>query len=526
MPLKHGPEASEYRSKFERHTARLWLLLLSLLVACGRDRAAEEVRTDDAVVVLLPREPDQLDPRYVGDAYGLKLSRLIHASLVRIEPHTLEPEPYLAERIEVESAQRYRVLLREGLRFSDGSVLDADDVVATFRALVDPRVRSRYASTYRRIREVRAISPREVLFELESPHATFLTDLEVPVLRAEDALVTDRLPVGAGPYMLVERGHAGLRFAANPHFALGTPGFAKVRFLVVHDENTRALRMLAGAGDLALNALSPLLIPLFERPEFQIRSAPGVGTSYVGVNLENRVLADLRVRMALAHALDRETLIRHKLGGRARIATSWIVPGHWAHAEDTPVWAYDPDRARALLDEAGYAARDGQPRLSFTLRTGSDRFAVSMARALAAMWMRVGIEVEVRPSESATLLADLTKGRFELTFLQVPEVFEPHVLSWFFSSDHVPQPGVREGANRWRLRDPELDRLLELGRTTVVRDERVAVYRRVQHLLARSLPVIPLWHDDVVAVTSARLRSYRVPRDGRFGTLVPGAVLE
>lgn len=482
---------------------------------CGSEQAAPE---DSALVVILPREPDQLDPRFVGDAYGLKLSRLLHASLVRIDPLTLEPVPYLAERIEVEDAAHYRVFLRPDLRFSDGSTLDAEDVVATFRGLVDPKVRSRYASTYRRIREVFAVTDREIAFELDSPHATFITDLEIPILRAEDAARPSGdgfLPVGAGPYTLGPRTRGELLLERNAHaLTASSLPHPRLRFVVVHDDNTRALRMLAGASDLALNVISPLLVPLFQTPKFQVRTAPGVGTTYLGFNLEHPVLSDLRVRRALAHALDRTALVQHKLGGRARLASSWIVPGHWAHASDTATYAYDPTRARELLTEAGISRG-----LSFTLRTGSDRFAVSVARALAAMWAAAGVDVDVRPSESATLLSDLAHGRFEIALMQVPEVFEPHVLSWFFASERIPQVGVREGGNRFRMRNAELDAAFEAGRLTVEREQRTAIYRKVQHLLARELPVIPLWHEDVVAITSRRLHDYQVPRDGRFGTL-------
>jgi ABC-type transport system substrate-binding protein len=217
----------------------------------------------------------------------------------------------------------------------------------------------------------------------------------------------------------------------------------------------------------------------------------------------------------LALAIDREGLIRYKLDGRARLATSWVPPGHWAHAGDTPGYAHDPEQARALLARAGVRG------LSLTLRTGSDRSMLSVARALASMWREVGVEVDVRPSESATLLADLSRGRFEITLMQLPEVFEPHVLYWFFASERVPNPPVREGGNRWRMQSPALDQLLERGRSSVVRDERIEIYRQVQHLLASELPVIPLWHPDVTAITSPRLSDYVVPRDGRFGTLVP-----
>ena len=155
--------------------------------------------------------------------------------------------------------------------------------------------------------------------------------------------------------------------------------------------------------------------------------------------------------------------------------------------------------------------------MRLVLRTTSERFRQSVARAIAAMVQEVGVEVDVRPSEAATLISDLNRGRFEMTLLQVPEVIEPHVLSWFFDSSRIPGP-KSEGANRWRYASPELDRLFEIGRTTIDQAERRVAYERVQRILARDVPVLPLWQPDIIAVVR-RGSSFEVPRDGRFGTL-------
>lgn len=490
-----------------------------LAAGCGDVHGARP--GDDALVVLLPRDAQELDPRFTTDAYGLKVSRLLFASLVTIDPHTLEPVNDLARDVELLSPASYRVRLRPGLRFSDGSALDAEDVVATFQSVTDPALGSRYAATYRRIRSVRAVDALTVDFVLEAPHATFLTDLELPVVRAEDALVhmgtgAGPAPIGAGPYRLAEREPGRIELVENPYWHRGHPRRPRLTLLVIRDDNTRALRLLAGAGDVAINAIPPLLVPLFQdRPGFRVLTAPGVGTSYIGVNLEAPALGDRRVRQALAHAIDRRSLVDAKLGGRARLARSWIVPGHWAYSEDVPDYSYDPARARALLDAAGFPEREDGSRLSLSLRCGSDRSRQSMARAVAAMLRAVGVEVDVRPSEVATLIADLNRGRFELTMLQVPEVVEPHVLSWFFSESRIPGPGV-EGANRWRLRSPALEEALERGRSQPERSARVAAYVDAQVVLARELPVIPLWHEDVVAVVDERAGALRVGRNARF----------
>src|SRR5690606_3472558 len=160
------------------------LALAPLVTGCTR-AAAGEAR--DAVSVLVSGDPQNLDPRFVWDAWGLRVSRLIFASLFTIDPVRLEAVPELAESAERVGEREWLVRLREGLAFSDGSPLDAEDVVATFRGVVDPALGSRFAGTYGRIERVEAVDPRTVRFVLREPHATFLTDLELPIVRRVDA---------------------------------------------------------------------------------------------------------------------------------------------------------------------------------------------------------------------------------------------------------------------------------------------------------------------------------------------------
>ena len=497
-------------------------LVLVLVIGLGCTQPAEH--SPDALVVMLPRDAEQLDPRFVGDPYGLRVSRLLFGSLVTIDPRTLEVMPDLAESVTALSSTRFEVRLRKGLRFSDGSPLDAEDVVATFQGVVAPELQSRYAHTYRRIAEMRVSNPWTILFVLREPHATFLTDLELPIVRSEDAFrriatPEEPFPVGAGPYRLVERQPGVLELRANPYWHRGTPKYPNLRLVVIRDDNTRALRMLAGQGDIAIASIPPLLLPMFQDDErFETRRVAGISTMYLGFQTRSPKVRDVRVRRAIGYAIDRELLVRSKYDGLARVTDSWIPHDHWAEVDTLPPLAFDPDRARALLDAAGFPDPPGsEPRMRLVLRTTSERFRQSVARAIAGMLRDVGIEVDVRPSEAATLISDLNRGRFEMTLLQVPEVIEPHVLSWFFDSSRIPGPHT-EGANRWRYQNKELDRLFEVGRTQIDREQRRAAYDQIQHILARDLPVFPLWQPDTIAVVR-RGSTFEAPRDGRFGTL-------
>lgn len=493
-----------------------------LLCACStRDR--DGVDTSSGLRVLLPRDVQQIDPRVTVDAYGLRVSRLLFASLVAIDPQTLDVVPDLAERVDLVTPVEYRVRLREGLVFSDGSTLDAHDVKSTFESLQSAALASPYARTYARIVAIETPSLREIVFRLDGPHATFLTDLELPILRFEDR--DRRLDgwttsvVSSGPYRLVQRTAGRIDLVANPRWHQRAPRLKHLELRVVRDDNTRALRLLAGAADLSINGVPPLLVPLFTTAQgFEVKRARGIGTAYLGTRTDRGPLSDVRVRQALSLLVDREAMIDAKLGGRAVVARGWITPGHWAFAADVAVPVFDPQRAGRLLDVAGYPLRDGV-RMRLLLRCGNDRFRQSLAQAIASMAREAGVIIEVRPSEVATLIADLNHGHFDLGLLEVPEVIEPHVLSWFFASDRIPNGHGVEGANRWRFQHADLDAMLERGRVTTDREGRIAAYRQVQRILARELPVIPLWHEDVVAVAGPRAHDVVVSRDARFSTL-------
>lgn len=469
-------------------------------------------------MVLLPTEPLEIDPRHVVDAQGLRVSRLIFRGLVTLDPDTLEVTPDLAESVRAEEGGLvYHVALRTGLTFTDGSALDAEDVRATYASLVDPEVHSRFADNYRRIERVEVVDEHHVDFVLRAPHAPFLTDLEMPIVRSEDAHahlhLDDASLAGSGRYVRAAPSSRVIDLDGRADASGALPARPRLRFVVIHDENTRALRMLGGAGDVALASISPLLVPMFESDErFVVRTADGTGTVYLGIETEHPWLSDVRVRRALAMALDRVSLADGKYEGLARVAESWIPEGHWAADPDAHVPAFDVAAARALLDEAGVPAGT-----RLTLRCASDRTRVSTANALAAMLAEVGLDVEVRPSETGILLADLDAGRFDLALMALPELFEPHTMARFFDSRSI--PGEGGGANRWRMRSSSLDAALDRGVAALDREARRAAYAEVQQILARELPVIPLVHERVTVVASRRAQIERAPRDGRYAFL-------
>ncbi len=503
--------------------SRWFIATVVVLGGCARSTPVDPVAAR-TTTVLLSQAPTTFDPRFVSESQGLKLTRLIFASLVTIDPYTLAVRNDLAERVEIESPTHYRVTLRAGLRFSDGSVLDSDDVVATFKGVASKTLGSRFAAGYQRIDHIDVIDKRSVVFVLKQPHAPFLTDLEMPIVRAEDAYrkldVVSRAawPVGAGAYKLTRASEGSYLLEANAFYYGATPSRRLLRFVVVRDENTRAMRLEAKKADLMLNALPPTLWPMFvgrskTSRSVTLRASAGISTTYLGYNLRSDVLKQREVREAIAHAIDMRTLVETKFLGHAQLATSFMPTGHWASDTTLSAYDYDPERARSLLASV---ERHGQP-IRLLYRTGADRFRLSIAHAIAYMLEQVGFQVDVRPSEFAALLADLDAGHFDITVLQIPELVEPQTLAWFFSS--VVEATQTKKVNRWGYDNPLINQLFAEGTKLPTVDQRAPIYQRIERILHDDLPALPLWHEDNVAFVSQRLGGYRVPRDARYGNL-------
>ena len=449
----------------------------------------------------------------------------MYRGLLQSDPRTFLARPDLAESLTWRDATHVRATLR-AVAFHDGAAVGAADVVATYQSLLDPARGSRLRSTYARVlRGVTAVDARTVEFELRRPDGAFESLLQQPILPARDAAGPE-LRVAEGASRFVGAGalrvHALAR--ARWEFAATQPppdAPSRVRVISLHDPNTLAQRLLHGDGDVA--ELKPELFEVFERdPRFVVASAPSAGFTYLGVQCAAPTLGDRRVRAAIAHAIDRDRLREGKLGRRAVGATGPLPPSHWAYASDVAAYPFDPARARRLLDEAGLPDPPGPaPRARWVLRVSSQRFATTVAHALSSMLADVGLEVEVRPSELATLFADLRAGRFDLTFLTVPDLSDPWGLAFWFASASIPTPAApNAGGNRWRFRDAALDEALDAGARAQGPDARRPHYQRAQRILARELPVIPLWHADVVYAASRRLEGLEPRGDGQLDFLL------
>jgi peptide/nickel transport system substrate-binding protein len=482
---------------------------------------------DDTVVVLIDTSLTSVDPRWTTTNNDTKISRLIASGLVAVDTDDGAPRLELAERIDHPTELIWEITVRADARFSDGTPVTAEDVAWTYSQFLTPASDSIYAKQFReRFTTVEVLDERRVRFNLVAPLATFMTDIDIGVLAEHAAGPDGRFPggvvIGAGPYRIVKFSLDRVVLEANPHYHGEKPHTRRVDFQVVKDQSARMIMMVGGSADITQNAARADLVDDVARQwRVDLDSGPSCILSYMMFNNDDPVLRDVRVRQAIALAIDREPIIAAKFGGRATLATGLLPPSNWAYEPDVARYQHDPERARALLDAAGYPVPPGGgPRLHLVYKTSSDQFRVAIARVLAAQLGDVGIDVEVRAFEFNTFFADIKKGEFQIASMQTTDISEPDFYRTYFNSTRIPSPKEPNAQNRWRYRNAKVDELTELGRRVVDLEERRKVYSQLQKIVADDVPIVALWHEDNVVVRNVDVSGYRILPNARFNGLV------
>ncbi len=480
------------------------LLLLFAGVFCAScSRSSND--TAGTVKFLIESSPVNLDPRFATDSQSQRIDGLLFSGLVAHDER-MEIRGDLAESWDEPNPLTYIFHLRRGVHFCDGRALTSADVKSTFEFILDPRNRSPKRGAFQMIRSIDAPDAQTVIFHLSAPYASFLWSMSRPAIGIVPTGSPTSLrenPVGSGPFRFVSQAQDdNVVMERNTDYFGAAPQIARVIFRVVPDAVVRALELRKGTADMEMSSLSPDMIPqLVKQQNLMVTERPGTNFQYLGVNMTDGVLAHREVRQALAFATDRAGLIRYLLHGEARVATGILPPNHWAYEGDVAQYPYDPARAEQLLDAAGFPRGEGGIRLRVALKTSTDEQARLMGAALQEEWRRVGVQLELRPLELATLLSDSVKGNYQLTLLRwVGANNDPDVFEYCFSSKRFPP----DGANRGHYRNAEVDALTDQIRTEANREKRKALCSKVQKILAEDLPYIPLWFTDVVSVHKKR----------------------
>lgn len=488
----------------------LYLIVALGTLACFGCSAAP--RDPQTVVMLIESSPLNLDPRIGTDAQSERIGSLIFDSLLRRD-RSSNIHPWLAESWESPDPLTYVFHLRAGVRFHNGRPLTARDVRYTFQSLLSGEIQSIKAATFSRIASIEAPDDVTVAFHLKEPYASFLFNLTQGsmgiVPEGSGAEVAQR-PVGSGPFRFIRANQDDeVVIERNPEYWGGAPSIGRVEFRVVPDMTTRALEMRKGSADIALNSLSADMVEALRGEEhLDVAEGPGTSYQYIAMNMEDANLT-LPVRQAIAHAVNRQEMIKYLWRDTVRPATSILPPEHWAHDASLAPYEFDPEQSVRLLDRAGFRPGPDGIRLHLEMKTSTDQIARELAAVLQQQLREVGIALEIRSYEFATFYADIVQGSFELYSLRwVAGNDDPDIFEFCFHSASVPPAG----ANRGRYRNAEVDRLIEEARISSSQEERRRKYIQIQEIVHHDLPYIHLWYVNDVAVFNRRLGALRLER--------------
>jgi len=492
---------------------------LSFLLLAGCSQPPPE---PGVLTVAMFAAPNSLDPRYGTDTLSSRAQQLMFNALLKLD-EKMSAAPDLAERWESADYQTYRMTLRSGVRFHDGHELTSQDVLYTFNSILDPQSNSPLRGAFRNLTSTTAIDPYTVQFVLNEPSAAFLVNLVAVRIVPSGAGrgLRDR-PVGTGPYQFVRYvADDRLVLKAFPGYFDGLPRNRGVVLKVVPDDIMRALELRKRTADIVVNDMAPDMAYQLQKEGLQLNQFPGANYQYLGFNMRDPILKDRRVRHAIGYAIDRQAIIEYLRRGLATPAVSLISPANWAFEPNVFDFTYDPDQARRLLDEAGYPDPDGdgpRARLTLSLKVStSSEFNRLQSAVIQQNLREVGIDLDLRTYEFATLYADILKGNFQTYTLQWAggAAADPDILRRVFHSQQVPPAGF----NRGHLTDDLLDRLLDDATRATATDERRALYGKVQHRVAELAPYISLWYETNIAITQPEIRGVQLTPQADFSFL-------
>ena len=458
-----------------------------------------------------------LSPDDWGPSVQTTMIRAIHDSLI-MDDENLDAQPVLAESFEIApDGLTYTFKLHEGVMFHDGKELTSADVKYTMDYYRDPEVASTIINRFRNVGSIDTPDDYTVVINMDAVNASFMTDgAQCPILQSEyHAEVGEEAyrqnPIGTGPFKLVEFNPAAtVLVEAFDDYFRGRPNIDMVRQEVVPEPSVRNIALLTGDSD---SALWPLLVEdsqaFKDDPNFTVITTSTGGVKHIPLNNKIPQLSDKRVRQALMHALDRQRIIDDLWNGAATVAHSNLSPKFAFYSRDgDPAlkrYDYDPEKAKALLDEAGWTEgsdgireKDGL-KLSFTCTTiTGDQARRPIAELAQQFFKEVGVDMQLAEAPISTILDGLRAGTIDAS-----------LYNWTYGSvDPSPASTLRsDGGQNWNsFENARVDELIDLGLATTDPDQRKVYYDELQEIITEEVPMLYLQWDEWMNVFTGRVK--------------------
>ena len=510
----------------------LLVLLITLMLMPAGCR-----RRSDAFVIALGDNIRTIDP--VGspsvDAASERVRTLIFNTLVK-KNEKFDYTGELASDIKrSDDGLTYTFTLNDGVKFHDGRVLSSADVKYTLDLVFSSNF-AKSASFYEGegadkhsyIKSVEIPDARTVVVTLIKPWVGLLSNLVPVAIIPKDSYESQKVhPLGTGPFKFIRYDNAQqvCDVEAFPEYWEGAPKLPSVRVRVISDMNALQAELQAGRVDIAPmpTSLSPDAVKRLEGdPNLQVKAFQGSNVVLLTINTSSAPLDNVKVRQALAYAIDRESLIKNLLMGFGKLAHSIIPEESWAYSTGQ-TYSYDPARAKQLLDEAGFRDPDGDgPRMRFTQPvvyklSGSSLAGRQYAGVIQNYLKEIGVPVEIQTPEQNTLFDELRRGNFQISYTQwVGGNQDPIFYKDLFATSEIPTQ-TRPSRNRSRYSNRDLDALLDQAVNTFDRQKGVELYRQIQDIVSRDVPVFPLWYQSNIVIARKEVQNIQVNASGDWG---------
>lgn len=477
------------------------LLAGTLLTACGGGGAGTTggaEKTDrETLTVAVSADATSLDPISYNDIYSENVMKQIYNKLMEQDEEG-ELVPGLAESIEQPDPQTFVVHLREGIQFSNGNPLTAEDVVYSLTRLTTS---PKYAYIYDKIDTDSFETPDDytVSFRLKSPDGSFLMALSHPAASIVDKETVEaagdgyaKAPVGTGPFKLESwKELDNITLTKNDTYYGDAPAFNKMVLKVIAEPNNRLIELESGQVDVAYEIAPNDIAKVEENDALTLYRKLDNSVHFLGMNVENGPFANPKAREALSHAMNLQEMVDSVYMGVGKVATSTVNPNFpYSIADTMKAPEYNAEEAKKLFEEAGVA-----PGTTFKIYTNDNQQRQDMATILQAKLQEIGYDATITTLEWGAYVEALSHKEHDIFFMSwSPSVVDPHYA--LYGPFHSKNKGV--GPNYMFYGNPTLDELLDRGIAMENGPARQGVYKDAQELLGKELPWIPVAYGEQV----------------------------
>ena len=482
---------------------------LTMLLCLGGVPAAQAAK--ETLVIDLVSEPTTLDPHKQWDPSSYYVYRNIFDNMITRTPEG-KIVPQVAVSWNYQSPTVVDFKIRTDIKFHDGSPLTVDDVVFSVMRIIDPNFKSPQAGQFNTITKAEAIDKETVRLTTQVPYPVLLAQL-VKLSIVPKAYVTkvgdeefNRQPVGSGPHKFVEW-KKGVKVAlkANTDYWRGNPPFPMVEFRAVPEKSTRVADLRTGKSDLAVGLDADIAAQLKDDPRAKVLSVPTERVAYFRINTLAGPTADLKVRKAIAYAIDRDLIVNGLEGGYSKKVNVMVGDTSFGYDDSFKSYPYDPEKAKALLKEAGLGDKQ------IEILTAPAVFDQRVVEAIQQMLRSVGINAKIVGMDMAAFLKRMQSSAED----KDPTSFG----RWSCAcqdADGILYP-MLESKSIWsNINDPRLDQALEKGRSTLDPAERMQAYRQAHQIIQDQVPLLPLFQVGIIYGAAKQLQWQATPDESMF----------